>query len=212
MASQAETVLHSFYPNSIHKSAIKSTSSLRANLSASTPSPASSNLSYDERHSVLGVNSPAFSWVSSLVALITSLAPGFEQGLSQFVMKESPAAHHDLIWRSNLQTQWQGGDAVDRKDSTNGGIWWPPSCRASLCTKMKTEKLAHAQRHKITAVAPNSSASKNGLTLNQAIVEIDGISVVAYCSKEVSHKLENAPRTGSLTVMPWEKYQQLIYK
>ncbi|CAJ0939198.1 unnamed protein product, partial [Mesorhabditis belari] len=259
-ASQAETVsLHSFYPNLYPQIGDQPTSSQEPNLSASTPL-LHHQISYDERHSVLGAqraNLPALSYsVSSLVAPITSLAPGFEQAnlhhgvrnlfipktnegkigvrlteidrglFVQFVMKESPAAHQglrfgDQILQLNGKEVFGMGNSkamqlIEKIPPMEGilvAVRDRPSCRVITLHKDENGKtgLTHKD-NKITAVAPNSSASKNGLTLNQAIVEIDGISVVAYCSKEVSQVLENAPRTVSLTVMPWEKYQQLIYK
>ncbi|CAJ0582855.1 unnamed protein product, partial [Mesorhabditis spiculigera] len=225
--------------------------------SASTPF-LNHSISYDERGPLLErPNLPALSYsVSSLVAPITGLAPGFEQAnlhhgvrniyvpkahdgkigmrlteidrglFVQFVLKESPAAHQGLRFADQIlqiggKEVFGLGNAkamqlIEKVPLTEGVLMVVrdrPFCRVITLHKDENGKLGFTHRdNKINAVTPDSSASKNGVTINQAIVEVDGISVIAYCTAEVAQVLENAPRTVSLTVMPWDKYEKLVYK
>ncbi|CAG9538854.1 unnamed protein product [Cercopithifilaria johnstoni] len=61
----------------------------------------------------------------------------------------------------------------------------------------------------ITAVMQETSASRNGLLINQRIIEIDGRNVMAFKNKAMKSCLDNAPMTVTLTLMPTEFYDEI---
>ncbi|VDK63735.1 unnamed protein product [Onchocerca ochengi] len=64
----------------------------------------------------------------------------------------------------------------------------------------------------ITAVMQDSSASRNGLLINQRIIEVDGRNVMAFKSKAMKSCLDDAPMTVTLTLMPPEFYDEITKK
>ncbi|VDN45155.1 unnamed protein product [Gongylonema pulchrum] len=64
----------------------------------------------------------------------------------------------------------------------------------------------------ITSVMKESSASRNGLLINQRIVEVDGRNVMAFKNKKLKELLEDAPMAVTLTLMPAEFYGELTKK
>uniref|UniRef100_A0AAF5PT55 PDZ domain-containing protein n=1 Tax=Wuchereria bancrofti TaxID=6293 RepID=A0AAF5PT55_WUCBA len=61
----------------------------------------------------------------------------------------------------------------------------------------------------ITAVMQESSASRNGLLINQRIIEVDGQNVMAFKNKAMKSCLDDAPMTVTLTLMPAEFYDEI---
>ncbi|KAM3717036.1 Syntenin-1 [Dirofilaria immitis] len=61
----------------------------------------------------------------------------------------------------------------------------------------------------ITAVTQDSSASRNGLLINQRIIEVDGRNVIAFKNKAMKSCLDDAPMTVTLTLMPAEFYDEI---
>ncbi|VDK77912.1 unnamed protein product [Litomosoides sigmodontis] len=64
----------------------------------------------------------------------------------------------------------------------------------------------------ITAVMQGTSASRNGLLINQRIVEIDGRNVMAFKNKAMKSCLDDAPMTVTLTLMPADFYDEITKK
>ncbi|EJW86007.1 hypothetical protein WUBG_03084 [Wuchereria bancrofti] len=64
----------------------------------------------------------------------------------------------------------------------------------------------------ITAVMQESSASRNGLLINQRIIEVDGQNVMAFKNKAMKSCLDDAPMTVTLTLMPAEFYDEITKK
>uniref|UniRef100_A0A0R3RSZ8 PDZ domain-containing protein n=1 Tax=Elaeophora elaphi TaxID=1147741 RepID=A0A0R3RSZ8_9BILA len=64
----------------------------------------------------------------------------------------------------------------------------------------------------ITAVMQETSASRNGLLINQRIIEIDGRNVMAFKNKAMKSCLDDAPMTVTLTLMPAEFYDEITKK
>ncbi|KAL3985722.1 PDZ domain (Also known as DHR or GLGF) family protein [Acanthocheilonema viteae] len=61
----------------------------------------------------------------------------------------------------------------------------------------------------ITAVMQKTSASRNGLLINQRIIEVDGRNVMAFKNKAMKSCLDDAPMTVTLTLMPAEFYDEI---
>ncbi|VDN04892.1 unnamed protein product [Thelazia callipaeda] len=61
----------------------------------------------------------------------------------------------------------------------------------------------------IVSVVKHSSASRNGLLVNQRIIEVDGQNVMSLEGKELHSYLENAPMIVTLTLMPTKFYEEL---
>uniref|UniRef100_A0A0N4ZR13 PDZ domain-containing protein n=1 Tax=Parastrongyloides trichosuri TaxID=131310 RepID=A0A0N4ZR13_PARTI len=64
--------------------------------------------------------------------------------------------------------------------------------------------------NKITHIIKNSSASRNGLLINQRILEINGQNVIGFKSPQVKKILEEAEQTVTLTIISNEMYNELL--
>uniref|UniRef100_A0A0N5AXF8 PDZ domain-containing protein n=1 Tax=Syphacia muris TaxID=451379 RepID=A0A0N5AXF8_9BILA len=64
----------------------------------------------------------------------------------------------------------------------------------------------------IVSINKDSSASRNGLLTDHRILEIDGRSIIGYSTKEVKNCLKEASNTATFTLMPADRYDELVKK
>ncbi|XP_033113659.1 syntenin-1-like [Anneissia japonica] len=55
---------------------------------------------------------------------------------------------------------------------------------------------------KITAIAKDTSAARNGLLIDHALLEVNGQNVIGLKDKEISEILHASPKTVTITIMP----------
>ncbi|XP_071965762.1 syntenin-1-like [Antedon mediterranea] len=63
---------------------------------------------------------------------------------------------------------------------------------------------------KITAIAKETSAARNGLLIDHALLEVNGQNVIGLKDKEVSKILADSPRTVTITIMPNFVYDHMM--
>lgn len=64
--------------------------------------------------------------------------------------------------------------------------------------------------NKITHIIKNTSASRNGLLINQRILEVNGQNVIGFKSSEMKKILDEAEQTVTLTIISNEMYNELL--
>ncbi|MFH4975323.1 hypothetical protein AB6A40_002032 [Gnathostoma spinigerum] len=88
-----------------------------------------------------------------------------------------------------------------------------PFERAIVLHKDANGQLGFSHRDNlITGIMKESSASRNGLIINQRILEVDGRNVIGYNTKEVKACIDENPDSVTLTIMSAEMYDEMLRK